>query len=143
MNTQGPIVILEDDNDDIDVYQDIFNELNLKNQIKAFTESEEMFEYVGNKDVSPFLLISDINMPKTDGFEVATIIRDDPFIKSKCIPFILITTDASRATIQKAYSLSVQGIFKKPNSYSNWKVMMKSIVDYWDNCLSADMSETS
>jgi hypothetical protein len=45
MNKNGPIVIIEDDTDDREILDEIFKELNFKNEIIYFGEGEKALEY--------------------------------------------------------------------------------------------------
>jgi CheY-like chemotaxis protein len=65
MNKNGPIII-EDDPDDKDVLTDIFKKLNYSNKIIFFLESEKALDYLNRSDKVPFLVLSDINMPRLD-----------------------------------------------------------------------------
>lgn len=67
MNKTRPIVIIEDDVDDQDILAEIFKELNYKNELVFFGDSELALEYLTNTDTEPFLVLSDINMPKLNG----------------------------------------------------------------------------
>jgi CheY-like chemotaxis protein len=135
MNKDGPIVILDDDDDDIELYKAVLTELGIRNNIMLFTNSEDMLEYVHEIEVKPFLIISDINMPRSDGFQIRSIISSDKELKKKCIPYIFITTDASPRAVEESYNLSVQGIFQKPSNYDEWKRMLTNIINYWTDCM--------
>ena len=67
MNRNGPVVIIEDDRDDQDLLLEVFTKLNYKNEVIFFIDSEKALEYLNRTDISPFLILSDINMPKLDG----------------------------------------------------------------------------
>src|SRR5688572_14853807 len=105
MNKAGPIVILEDDNDDIEIYRSIFAELKIENDIQVFNSGEQILDYL-HTDVKPFLIISDVNMPQTNGFQIRSTINTEPNIHKKCIPYLFFTTDISPDIVEKAYMLS-------------------------------------
>jgi CheY-like chemotaxis protein len=136
MEKSGPIIIIDDDKDDQELIDDLFRELNIENEIRLFSTGPEALKYLSQPDVKPFLIISDINMPTMDGFELRSFIHKHPELDKKCIPYLFITTGASRAFVEQAYSLSVQGIFQKPVRYEKWKEMIAGIVHYWSDCIS-------
>ena len=74
MNKSGPIIIIEDDSDDQENLADIFKELNYSNELIFFGDSLLALEYLTDTDIEPFLVMSDINMPKLNGMEL----REDP-----------------------------------------------------------------
>ena len=70
MNKTGPIVIIEDDKDDQDILTEIFNELAYENEVIFFEDSVLALEYLTATEIEPFLVLSDINMPKLNGMEL-------------------------------------------------------------------------
>jgi len=70
MNKRGPIVIIEDDVDDQEILIDIFKELNYNNKLIFFGDSLKALQYLTDTDIEPFLVLSDINMPKLNGMEL-------------------------------------------------------------------------
>ena len=141
MNKYGQIVIIEDDHDDQDMLKEILLELKVENDVSLFDNGEKALEYLRKEDVKPFLILCDINMPVIDGYSLKKIIQDEPELNDKCIPFLFISTDASSKSISQAYKLSVQGIFKKPVSYSQWKEIVHHIVLYWTDCMSPNRTD--
>jgi CheY-like chemotaxis protein len=70
MNKRGPIIIIEDDVDDQEILGDIFKELNYDHKLIFFGDSVQALEYLTDTDTEPFLVLSDINMPKLNGMEL-------------------------------------------------------------------------
>ena len=136
MNKQGDIIVIDDDEDDLDLLRSIFHDLKLPNTISVFANGREALDYISRPAVAPFLILSEINMTFMSGFELREILRNDPDLDIKCIPYIFFTNGASRQFVEKAYSLSVQGIFEKPPQYDKWKDIIKEIVAYWSDCMS-------
>jgi len=136
MNKAGPIVIIEDDQDDQDILKQIFDELKVPNKVIFFTNPSKAFIYLNLADTKPFIIISDIKMPLMDGFELRAMIRADANLEKKCIPYLFFTTDASKNVVAEAYIQSVQGIFQKPPKYDEWKDVIDYILKYWNYCMS-------
>lgn len=141
MNKYGQIVIIEDDHDDQHILKEIFQELKIENEIAVFDNGEKALSYLRKKDVKPFLILCDINMPIVNGYTLKKKIQEEPELNNKCIPFLFISTDASSTAIAQAYKLSVQGIFKKPVSYNQWKEIIHHIVLYWTDCMSPNRAD--
>ena len=134
MNKTGPIIIIEDDKDDQKIFADIFVELACGNEVKFFDDGLEALKFLESEDIFPFIIISDINMPKVDGFALRNMIQANPALNKKCIPYIFVSTSATEKTICKAYTMSVQGFFKKPITYAELLDSMKTIITYWQKC---------
>ncbi len=134
MNKTGPIVIIEDDVDDQDILTAIFKELNYDNKFIFFGDSVQALEYLTDTDVEPFLVLSDINMPKLNGMELREKIVNNEDLRLKSIPYLFFTTSAEQKDVIDAYSRSIQGFFVKPNSYDKLKKIIVKIVEYWQEC---------
>ncbi len=134
MNKKGPIIIIEDDVDDKEILAEIFKGLNFSNEILFFGEGQEALDYLISTDVEPFLILSDINMPKLNGIELREKVNTNEDLRLKCIPYLFFTTSSEQKYVVDAYSKSVQGFFVKPASYEALKQTIRTIVEYWYRC---------
>jgi CheY-like chemotaxis protein len=132
--TKGPIVIIEDDKDDQEVYQEAISALGIPNEIHFFSNGRQALDYLTTTEEQPFILLSDINMPGMSGLELKKYIQDDPYLSSKGIPFIFISTNATKASVRHAHALSVQGYFEKPGNMNDIKAMLETLFNYWKLC---------
>lgn len=135
MNKNGPIIVIEDDVDDQELLTVIFKKLNYTNKIIFFTDGNAALELLNKSDVQPFLILSDINMPKLNGFELRSKIFTNEQLQTKCIPYLFFTTGANRKAVIDAYALSVQGFFIKPTSMDALEQTIKKIIEYWKECI--------
>lgn len=136
MNTQGAIVIIEDDADDRHLLSMVFEELAFSNQIVFLRDGGEALTYFESSDACPFLVLCDINMPRLDGFQLRALIQDDFALRKRCIPFLFFTTATNEQAVHDAYALCAQGFFVKPTQYSQLKDTVRKIVEYWQECRS-------
>jgi len=135
MNKNGPIIVIEDDKDDQEVLVEIFHKLEYPNEIVYFYDGNHALEYLNKTDVQPFLILSDINMPKINGFELRNKIFTNQQLQTKCIPYLFFTTSATKMAVIDAYALSVQGFFIKKSTMQGLENTIKIIVDYWRECI--------
>src|SRR5688572_1591255 len=119
MNKSGPIIIIEDDPDDQEVLVEIFKELDNKNEILYFGDGVTALEYLTTSTVEPFIILSDINMPKLNGIELREKIQNNEDLRIKCIPYLMFSTTTEQKHVVDAYSRSVQGFFVKPSKYED------------------------
>ena len=134
MNKNEAIIIVEDDIDDKEMFSDVFKELNYKNESLFFNDGQEALAYLTSKTREPFIVFSDINMPKLNGMELRNQIHENEDIRLKTIPYLFFTTSAEQEAVVDAYSKSIQGFFVKPSSFQELKNTMKIIVEYWQKC---------
>ncbi len=136
MNKSGAIVIIEDDVDDQDIFKEAFRQLNYKNEIIFFNDGQEALRYLTESIREPFIVFSDINMPKLDGKELRAQIHENESIRIKTIPYLFFTTSVAQEDVIDAYSKSIQGFFVKPSSFDDLKNLLRKIVEYWQECVS-------
>ncbi len=133
-NKNGPIIVIEDDNDDQELLAEIFRKLNYPNQVIFFSDGEAALEHITTGRESPFLILSDINMPKLNGFELRQKLKTDSKLNNKCIPYLFFSTAVNQKSVIDAYSQSVQGFFVKPNSMAGLEKTIWTIMEYWRLC---------
>jgi CheY-like chemotaxis protein len=134
MNKRGAIIIIEDDADDQAFFKDVLTELNYQNEIIFFNDGQDALTYLLSETSEPFIVFSDINMPKLNGIELRKQIHENEDIRLKTIPYLFFTTSAEQEAVIDAYSKSIQGFFIKPTSFEDLKAMMKIIIEYWQKC---------
>jgi CheY-like chemotaxis protein len=137
MESRDPILVIEDDSDDQELLQYVFQKLNYPNEILFFADGQEALDFLNsNAHITPFLILSDINLPKLDGFELRNKIRMDAELQVKCIPYLFFSTASSQQSVVNAYSLSVQGFFIKQNTVAEMEKTIRVIMEYWQRCVS-------
>ncbi len=135
MNKNGPIIVIEDDQDDQDMLAEIFVKLGYENTVVFFQDGNEALDYLNKSEIVPFLILSDINMPRINGFELREKVVTNEQLQIKCIPYLFFTTSANKKSVIDAYSMSVQGFFVKTNSFEKLEGTMRKIIEYWKECI--------
>ena len=133
-NKNGPVIVIEDDADDQEILTEVFRKLNYPNKILFFSDGQHALDCINETNESPFLILSDINMPKLDGFQLREKLKTDEKLNVKCIPYLFFSTALNQKSVIDAYSLSVQGFFVKPSSMSEIEKTIFSIMEYWRRC---------
>lgn len=136
MNGNGPIIIIEDDLDDQETLIEVFGRLAYTNKLEFFADGQSALDFLNASDVNPFLILSDINIPKLDGFALRNKIRMDADLQTKCTPYLFFSTAASQQMVVDAYSMSVQGFFVKQNKLDELEKTIVVIMEYWKRCVS-------
>ena len=108
MNKAGPIVIIEDDEDDRYLITLAFEELEYPNKLVFFTDGIKALNYLQDHNVYPFLILSDVNLPKLNGFELRKQLHSNEILAAKCIPYLFFSTFVNKKVVCDAYAMSVQ-----------------------------------
>ena len=131
----GPIILIEDDADDKDVFQDILKDLEITNVVMWFQNCDDAFSFLKSSSEQPFIIFCDVNLPGISGIECKRQIDENKELRKKSIPFVFCTTSADQKTVDDAYTkMTVQGFFKKKNTYDELKETIKLIIAYWSEC---------
>src|SRR3954468_14853013 len=134
VNKNGPVIIIEDDADDQDFLTEIFHKLNYQNKILFFFDGQEALDHINSTEELPFLILSDINMPRLNGFALREKLKTDEKLSNKCIPYLFFSTAVDQKSVIDAYSHSVQGFFVKQNSMEELEKTISAIMEYWRRC---------
>lgn len=134
MNKNGPVIIIEDDDDDQFLLAQVFKKLAYPNKIIYFFDGQAALDYLNSTTDEPFLILSDINMPKLDGFALREKLHTDAALQIKCIPYLFFSTAVSQEMVINAYSLSAQGFFIKQTTLQELEDIIFIIMEYWKKC---------
>ncbi len=140
MNKNGPIVVIEDDPEDQEIFTEVFKDLACQNEIMFFMDGIAALDYLTTTKKQPFLILSDINLPKLDGVKLREKIHNNEQLRLKCIPYLFFTTAANQQMVINAYSKSIQGFFTKPSSYKDLVRVIGNIIEYWKDCHSPNVA---
>jgi CheY-like chemotaxis protein len=134
VNKNGPIIVIEDNQDGHVLLSGVFAKLGYKNKVLYFFDGQQALNYLKDTDINPFLILSDTNMPRLDGFALRDKIQIDAGLQARCIPYLFFSTAVSQEIVVKAYSLSAQGIFIKQHTQAELEKTIFLIMEYWKRC---------
>jgi CheY-like chemotaxis protein len=135
MQKSGPILVIDDDTEDLELIGDALKSLNVKNDIELFQNAHESLDYLAKTNRRPFFILCDVNMGNMSGFELRQEINKDERLELKSVPFLFLSTSDNNPDITMAYKLAAQGYFKKPDNFEEIKLMLQKIISYWESCL--------
>jgi CheY-like chemotaxis protein len=134
MNLSGPIIVIDDDEDDHEIIIEVCERMHLKKYLKCFRGGEEALSYLKSSLEYPCIILCDINMPKVTGFELRKTINANNNLRERSVPFIFYSTAADIQQVREAYRMTVQGFFLKGSSLEEAERTFKVILDYWLLC---------
>lgn len=129
MAKQGPLILVDDDAEDQELMLLSLEEVGNSNEVKVFQSAEAALEFLYSAEQPPFMIVSDINMPKMNGIEFKKEIDNCNILRQQCIPFVFLTT--STRFVDETCSLNIQGYFEKGNSLDDLNETMRTILSYW------------
>ncbi|MBD2753064.1 response regulator [Spirosoma validum] len=131
---EHPIIFIDADDDDHEMFKQALLELALPHPILVFANGQTALDYLTTTTDIPFLIISEISMPGMNGLELRKQIDQTPELRKKCIPFIFMTSPVVDHLVEEAYELTIQGMFEKKETFAAWKAQLAAIIAYWTEC---------
>ena len=140
MDAEAPILIAEDDENDAFIVRRALQEAGAHCPVHFCKDGLEVRAFLcgeapyGDRQqfTLPWLLITDLKMPRMNGLELLKWLRGH----SGCglIPTIMLSASGQFCDIQEAYRLGANSYLVKPSSYKDLVEAMKLIVGYWGIC---------
>lgn len=114
-----PILIAEDDRNDLSLVRHFLNVAGVKRTVMAVSNGEELIDYLrplcdspaSTQVARPCLLFLDINMPKVDGFAALEWIRAQPALRD--LPVVALSSAIEPTDIKRAAKLGVTRFMTK------------------------------
>jgi CheY-like chemotaxis protein len=128
------ILLVEDNEGDILLTMEAFEESKVVNTIKVTRNGEEaimFFEALDSKAQHPDIVLLDVNLPKRNGHEVLMYIKTND--KFKSIPVIMLTTSSLERDIALSYKNHVNCYITKPIDVSDFMKAITKLEDFWIN----------
>jgi len=129
MNKKGPIIVIENKQEDRKLFIEIFSDLEYANTIIYFNSAENARNYLLRHSIIPFLVFSDIVLLNVMNYK---IIDPNPDKESmfNC-PYLFFTTSFEQSFVIDPYSNPTHSYFIKPYHYNKFKQVIKNIIEYW------------
>ncbi len=106
---ETPVVMVTDDSVTV---RKVTTRLLERNGYEVVTAKDGMDAIAKLEDVKPDVMLLDIEMPRMDGFEVATHVRHDTRLKD--VPIIMITSRTGEKHRERAFDIGVNCYMGKP-----------------------------
>lgn len=128
------ILLVEDNEGDILLTIDAFEESKIKTEISVARNGQEALDFLFKRGTfidaqKPDLILLDINMPIYNGHEVLKQIKTEDHLKK--IPVIMLTTSSNQKDIDKAYENHSNSYVQKPLEMNNFLEVILKIEAFW------------
>jgi CheY-like chemotaxis protein len=128
------ILLVDDNEDDTFMTEEAFADAKLVNIVRVLRDGEEAMAYIRREGIyknasRPGLVLLDINMPKKNGFEVLSELKDDP--KFSTIPVVMLTTSQREEDVVRSYAGGACTFISKPVNMEKLKEIASHFALYW------------
>jgi two-component system, chemotaxis family, response regulator Rcp1 len=134
MDTIKTILLVEDSPGDVRLTQEAFRDADGTLQLHVAVDGVAAVSFLRREGVHgavprPDLILLDLNMPRMDGRQVLTVIKQDDDLKT--IPTVILTTSEAEADIEAVYQLRANCYLTKPVEFDAFESLVKNISDFW------------
>lgn len=139
-NKIRPILVIEDSPEDFEVLVRAFAKAEILLPLYRCKDGDEALEFLfraGRYEsdpyaITPALILLDLNLPGTDGYDVLAKIKKDEVIGS--IPTIVLSTSRSDTDVRKSYEGGANNYIQKPVDMDGYVRTARMIKSYWFEC---------
>jgi two-component system, response regulator len=132
MNSTNPIVLVEDNEDDIVLTRRALARNKIGNPLVVARDGAEALELLlsANGDsVNPAIILLDLQLPKVDGLSVLKRLRADP--RTKLTPIVVLTSSKAEQDVVAGYDLHANSYIRKPVDFDQFTEAVRQIGMYW------------
>jgi len=130
------ILLVEDNPGDYRLTKEALHEGKVYNNLHWAKDGVEAIEFLKRrgpyeKVPRPDIILLDLNLPKKDGREVLSEIKQDSDLRA--IPVVILTTSQAEEDILRSYDLHANCYVTKPVDLEKFIVVVQSIDRFWLN----------
>lgn len=129
MNNSLKILLIEDDQIEVMKFNRAVAKLEVAHKIQNAEDGEVALRLLEERDRLPNLILLDLNMPKINGVEFLSILKNDEILKY--IPVVVLSTSSNKRDLLECYKLGIAGYVLKPLKYEEYVEKIKKVLSYW------------
>jgi chemotaxis family two-component system response regulator Rcp1 len=128
------VLLIEDSPGDVRLTKEVFRDAAPRVHLSVVTDGVEALAFLRRQGVHgnaprPDIILLDLNLPKMDGREVLSHLKEDESLR--VIPIVILTTSNDEADIVMSYQLQANCYLTKPVKLDEFENLMKSVSHFW------------
>jgi CheY-like chemotaxis protein len=121
---QLDILLADDDTDDCFFFKKVLGELLLSTNLTTVHDGEQLMQLLTNETSElPHILFLDLNMPRKNGFECLSEIKQNK--KLKDLPVVIFSTSFEQEVVNLLYKNGAQYFIRKPSAFLQFKEIIQ------------------
>ncbi len=134
------ILVVEDDANDQVLIERGFRAVGVVGPIHVVRDGAEAIAYMMGEEkfadrekfAYPTFIMTDLKMPKIDGFGVLEFLKGNP--EWAIIPTVVFSASSDTDDIKKSYMLGASSYHVKPHSFEELCIQLTTLHSYWLSC---------
>jgi CheY-like chemotaxis protein len=140
-NSNMVVLLAEDNADDALLMEHAFQASGRTAKIVMLSDGSEVIAYLSGEGIYanrtlhplPDILVLDLKMRRTSGFDVLQWLREHQDFM--VIPTVVWSASSDAADVKHAYCLGANAYLCKPTDFPRFKAMVVRLLEFWDDCL--------
>jgi CheY-like chemotaxis protein len=138
MEKLNPVLLAEDNPNDVILIQQAFAENKTLHPLQVVGNGREAIDYLAGEGAFsdrtaypfPVLFLLDLKMPVVDGLEVLAWLHQHPEIPRE-LPVVVLSSAELPNETQVAYAMDIQACIVKPLGYAELREKIRILKEYW------------
>ncbi|HEX3825456.1 MAG TPA: response regulator [Mycobacteriales bacterium] len=128
------ILLVEDDPGDVLMTREAFADYKIHNRLHVVDNGIDAMAFLRREGEhsgapTPDLVLLDLNLPRMDGREVLSEMKNDPGLRT--IPVVVLTTSDAEEDVIASYSLYANAYVTKPVDFERFIEVVRQIDDFF------------
>lgn len=136
-STRPVILLVEDSPADQELTRRAFLDTLFQVDLRVVNDGDEALDYLHRRGAyrssesspTPNLVLLDLNLPRMDGREVLSHMRQEDAFAG--IPVVILTSSDDEREVRKGYELGCNSYVTKPTTFEGFVIMIRNLLDYW------------
>lgn len=136
MSNLRPILLAEDNPNDVELVLTAFQEAKLANEVVVARDGEQALDYLFRRGAHaqrepgfPAVVLLDWKMPRVDGREVLRQVRADPELR--LLPIVVLTSSKEEVDLVQSYQLGANAYVVKPVGFDEFINAVSKLGVFW------------
>lgn len=136
MSPLRPILLAEDNPNDVELTLSALQSLKLANEIVVVHDGAQALDFIfrrnafaGRLAVPPAVVLLDLKMPRLDGLEALQQIRGDGELRT--LPVVILTSSREESDVVRGYQLGANGYVVKPVDFEQFISAVTQLGVFW------------
>jgi len=130
--TAPPILLVEDNADDLELTQLALRDAKVANRLVVARDGVEALDLLFREDggaLQPVVVLLDLKLPRLDGLQVLERIRGDA--RTRDLPVVVLTSSDEEEDRHRSYALHVNSYVRKPVDFDRFQAAVRQLGLYW------------
>ena len=137
LNDGKPILLVEDNPNDVLLIRRAFKKAGVENPLAVVTDGERAIRYLAGEGEyadrerfpNPAVVLLDLKLPRRSGHEVLAWVKAQPVLRRT--PVVVLTSSAEREDVHRSYDTGANSYLVKPVQFDDLLRLVDLLRHYW------------